>query len=74
MKHLTEEIYNSIPVYYCQHCLSLKIKNVEGIPHSEYCCECGSTDIRTCNIFDWETMFYNRYRYKYLESNGRKNY
>ena len=74
MKHLTKEIYNSVPVYYCQHCLSLKIKTVEGIARSEYCCECGSTTINSAKIWDWEQMFYNRYGYKYLEKDGRKHY
>ena len=74
MRHLTKEIYNSIPVYYCQHCLSLKIKTVEGIARSEYCCDCGSTSIASTRIENWEQMFYDRYGYKYLEGNGRKHY
>ena len=74
MKHLTTDIYNSIPVYYCQHCLSLKIKSVEGIAHSEYCCDCGSTTINSAKIWDWEQMFQNRYGYKYLDKNERKHY
>lgn len=66
-RHLSKEIYNSIPVYYCQHCLSLKIKSVEGIPHSEYCCECGSTNIDKTDIEDWDIKYQNRYGYKFLD-------
>lgn len=71
MKHLTKEIYDAIPVYYCQHCLSLKIKDVEGIPYSEYCCDCGSTNILKTQIDQWEKLYQNRYKHKYLEEYGR---
>ncbi len=69
---LPTEIYDSIPVYYCQHCLSLKIKDVDGIPHSEYCCDCGSTNISKTDIDQWEELYFKRYKHKYLENNGKK--
>lgn len=52
---LTTEDYNSVPVYYCQNCLSLKIR-VLG-EYSEYCDECGSTDTGTTHIDTWREMY-----------------
>ena len=56
---LTIEDYNSIPVYFCKNCLSLKIR-VMG-EYSEYCDDCGSTDIETANIESWREMYKNKY-------------
>jgi hypothetical protein len=44
--------YNSEPVYYCERCLSLKIKDI-GSEGTEYCEDCGSTNIETDNIENW---------------------
>ena len=41
--------YNDEPVFYCKHCLSLKIRDA-GLPDLLYCDECGSADILTTNI------------------------
>lgn len=46
----TKEEYNSIPVYYCKHCGSLKVM---AMPPSDYCDTCGSTDIGKANIEIW---------------------
>lgn len=59
--------YNSEPVYYCKHCLSLKIFDVEGIPDSEYCDECGSTDIEQTSIEDWENLYVQKYGHSFIK-------
>lgn len=56
---LTIDDYNSIPVYFCKNCLSLKIR-VMG-EYSEYCDDCGSTEIETTNIESWREMYKNKY-------------
>lgn len=60
--------YNDEPVYYCKHCLSLKIRDA-GLPDLLYCDECGTSDIQTTNILEWERMFEEKYGFKYLEEN-----
>lgn len=52
------EDYNEEPVFYCTHCLSLKIKGLEGY---DYCDDCGGTDIETTDIFTWRQMYKDRY-------------
>ena len=46
--------YNKVPVLYCKHCLSLKIRNIPRMRDSDYCDECGSTDIGECSIEEWK--------------------
>ena len=60
--------YNKIPVLYCKQCLSLKIRNISIIEDSEYCDECGSTNIGKCSIEEWEMLYKNRYGHKFLEN------
>jgi hypothetical protein len=59
--------YNQIPVFYCKSCLSLKIRNIDSVEDSDYCDDCGSTEIGECSIEEWETMYQERYGHKYLE-------
>lgn len=65
-KNLPDD-YNKQPVLYCKHCLSLKIRNIPSIDDSDYCDECGSTNIQECSIEEWENLYKNRYGHKYLE-------
>lgn len=60
----TIEEYNDEPVYYCKHCLSLKIKIVGGF---DFCDECGSTAIETSHIDDWEKLYESRNGHKFLD-------
>ena len=60
---MTQEEYNEVPVFYCRKCLSLKIRDVEHIDNSEYCDDCGSTDIAEANIKDWDDLYVKRYGY-----------
>lgn len=59
--------YNRIPVVYCKHCLSLRVRDIPIIEDSDYCEQCGSTDIGECLIEEWENMYKERYGHKYLE-------
>ena len=61
MNQLSKKEYNDIPVYYCQHCLSLNIRNIDGNEDYNYCEECGSTDIESSHIEEWETLYKNKY-------------
>ena len=45
---------DSDPVEYCEQCLSLRIIEEEGIV---FCDECGSMEIASTNIRDWEARF-----------------
>ena len=59
--------YNDIPVLYCKHCLSLRVRDIQMMEDSDYCDECGSTNIEECSIEEWETLYKNRYRHRFLE-------
>lgn len=59
--------YNEVPVLYCKHCLSLKIRNVPIMEDSDYCDDCGSTNIGECSIEEWEALYKNKYGHRYLE-------
>lgn len=60
---LTEE-YNDEPVFYCTECLSLKIKDGDGV---DYCDECGSASIEKTSIAEWEEMYKKKYERKFLK-------
>lgn len=64
----TKEDYNKEPVMYCKKCLSLKIRDA-GLPDLLYCDECGSAEILTTTIDEWETLYRNKYGFKYLDKN-----
>lgn len=49
--------YNEEPVFYCKNCLSLSIRHVHNINDSEYCDKCGSTNIETTSIKEWEELY-----------------
>lgn len=63
---MAKEEYNNEPVYYCNECLSLRIKTVISNSDLEYCDKCGGTDIRTAHIDDWRQKYINRYGFEYL--------
>lgn len=61
--------YNREPVFYCRHCLSLRIKSMDEEHDTEfldYCDDCGSTDIGQANIHDWEDMYRKKYGKDFL--------
>ena len=56
--------YDSEPVKYCARCYSLKVKYEEALD-SEYCAECGSTDILEAPIEEWEKKYERRNGHKF---------
>jgi len=64
---MTKEEYNTEPVFYCRRCLSLKVRDVKHLDNSEYCDECGSTDVEQTSIENWDAMYVKKYGHHYLE-------
>lgn len=58
-----KDTYEEEPVKYCKHCLSLKIRELEG---QQYCDTCGSTDIKESNVFEWEKLYVILHGEKFL--------
>lgn len=58
--------YNDEPVFYCMHCLSLRIRDA-GLPDLLYCDECGSVDILSSSIEEWEDLYKQKYGCKLLD-------
>lgn len=58
-KDITEDEYNEEPVYYCPHCMSLRIKILDQAV--DYCDNCGCTDIETTDIFTWRELYKKRF-------------
>lgn len=66
--NIRKEEYNNVPVLYCKHCLSLKIRTIlPDIINSDYCDECGSTDIGETSIEEWEKLYKEKFGHKYLD-------
>lgn len=59
-EELHKEDYNTEPVVYCKNCLSLKIMILDE--DTDYCDECGNTDLETTDITSWEKMYEKKYR------------
>lgn len=59
--------FNTEPVFYCKHCLSLRIKAVPGLSHLDYCDECGATDIAQTDIETWRKMYREKFGFDYLD-------
>ena len=56
--------YNDEPVYYCASCLSLAIRNVDD---EDFCDNCGSIEIKSSSIQEWEELYIEKYGHKYIE-------
>ena len=66
---MVEQDYNSEPVFYCKHCLSLNIKSVDDSINADYldfCDECGSTEVGKTDIHIWEKMYEQKYGRNFL--------
>lgn len=59
--------YDTIPVYYCKTCLSLKIISLES-SNVEYCGHCGNTEVSKTSIGSWEEIYKNKYGKYYIDS------
>lgn len=60
--------YNKEPVYYCTKCLSLRIRDVEGMDDATYCDKCCATDVAQCTIEEWDSLYKAKYGHSYLEN------
>lgn len=60
--------YNKEPVFYCKHCLSLKIRDA-GLPDLLYCDDCGCSEILSTDIDNWENTYKEKYGFKFLDKN-----
>lgn len=61
--------YDKEPVTFCARCYFLKIKYEDSIGID--CCEnCGSSDLQTASIEEWERLYKRRYGHKYIEDTG----
>ena len=60
--------YNKEPVFFCKHCLSLKIRYVSWLKDSNYCDECGSTETEQASIEEWQELYKKKYGHNFLES------
>lgn len=58
--------YDSVPVEYCSNCYSLKIK-YEEVTDSEFCMDCGCSDILSTSIDKWEQMYEKKYGQKFVQ-------
>lgn len=58
--------YNNEPVFYCTHCLSLKIMVFNE--NENYCDACGNTEVASTSIKEWEKMYEEKYNEKFLNS------
>lgn len=69
---MTKEDYNNEPVSYCSSCLSLEIKEVDGLPDLAMCQDCGNTDIESCHIDEWNEKYVTLYGNLFLTNNGEE--
>lgn len=65
----SKEEYNAEPVVFCAHCLSLKIRVYDD--KTNYCDDCGSTTMEMTSIANWELLYENKYKKKYLTINSK---
>ena len=70
---MTKEEYNNEPVFYCSHCLSLKVKKLDGLD-MDICSDCGNTDIKQTNIDDWNILYTKEYGNLFLEESEYEEY
>lgn len=63
--------YNQEQVYYCADCLSLAIITTDfGL---DCCNKCGSTEIRTASITEWESLYLKRYGTPYIKHHEKSH-
>lgn len=60
------EDYNEEPIQYCKRCLSLKIKHEDAVA-SDYCGDCGCTDIQEASIYEWENLYRIKYKHDFIK-------
>lgn len=61
--------YDSEPVKYCPRCYSLRIGSIEGADDSDYCMDCGCSEVASASISEWEGLYEGRYGRRFVERN-----
>lgn len=61
--------YDDEAVIYCSKCYSLKIKHDDDID-TDYCADCGCTDVVESSFEEWENKYVKRYGRKLAEKNN----
>ena len=64
--------YDEEPVFYCERCLSLSIKQIPFSENQYYCSECGATNIESAVIEEWEAMYRKKHGHDFVEKKERK--
>lgn len=62
-----KEEYESIPVFYCKQCHSLRIMRVAESDEMTYCDDCGSTSIGQTSMQEWEADYREKHGFNYLD-------
>jgi hypothetical protein len=56
--------YDSIPVAYCDRCLSLNIRTT--IDNEDYCDSCGALEMKYGSIDEWKELAANKYGKEFI--------
>lgn len=79
---MSKEDYNDEPVLFCSACLSLAIQKLDEviirngddvriIKDQLFCRVCGTSDIATANIKEWERKYESFYGKKFVDTNNK---
>ena len=58
--------YDSEPIEFCAECYSLKNKHEDALD-TDYCGDCGCSNIREASVYEWEALYEKKYGHKYVE-------
>lgn len=61
--------YDSEPVLYCANCYSLRIQHEDAVD-SDFCRDCGCSEIKETSIENWERLYEIRYGHSYIHKNS----
>lgn len=62
---MSKEDYNNEPVFFCSHCLSLKVLSLNET--TDFCDECGNTEIKEAHISEWENLYKVKYKQPFIK-------
>lgn len=63
---MQKEDYDKEPVYYCKRCLSLNIRQIPMVDNQFCCGDCGTVDLGTASIEEWEEMYNKKYGHNFI--------
>ena len=58
--------YDAEPVFYCTHCLSLNIRELDYLKNKSVCFDCGNGDIKMTSIDEWNRRYVEEYGQLFL--------